>query len=204
MLLEIRECLEYDERDLPASLPELKLTYHAHLPLDLPWQEGPSAVGDAISALEQKIAFLRPRGYVLHPPALGDLSGLLRHSPGLSSMLWLENTRQCDLGEIWDEITSLGLGVCLDVGHMISYGQTELMRLPGFFDRVRILHIYGGESQRGHAGLDQLPDPVLLHDILRRMQGDETLVVEIFSPEEFERSLGLLRAWLRQWGMQHD
>jgi sugar phosphate isomerase/epimerase len=119
-------------------------------------------------------------------------------------MLWLENTRQCDLGEIWDEITSLGLGVCLDVGHMISYGQTELMRLPGFFDRVRILHIYGGESQRGHAGLDQLPDPVLLHDILRRMQGDETLVVEIFSPEEFERSLGLLRAWLRQWGMQHD
>jgi hypothetical protein len=204
MLLETRGCLDYDEHDLPASLPSLGLAFHAHLPLDLPWQDGPAAVGDAISALEQKIAFLHPRGYVLHPPAPGDLSRLLRHRPDLSSKLWLENTRQGDLGEIWGEITSLGLGVCLDVGHMISYGQAGIMSLPGFFDRVRILHIYGGESQRGHAGLDQLPDPGLLRDILRRVRGDETLVVEIFSLDELERSLGLLRSWLLQWGMQHD
>ncbi|MDY0226846.1 MAG: cobamide remodeling phosphodiesterase CbiR [Desulfomicrobium apsheronum] len=204
MLLETRGCLEYDELDLPADLPGLGLGYHAHLPLDLPWKDGPAAVGDVIFALEQKIAFLRPRGYVLHPPEPGDLSGLLRHRPGLSSKLWLENTREGDLCKLWDEIGALGLGVCLDVGHMVSYGQERVMDLPGFFERVRILHIYGGESERGHAGLDRLPDPNQLRDILLRLKGDETLVVEIFSLEELGRSLNLLQSWLLGWGLHHD
>ena len=204
MLLETRGCLEYDELDLPADLPGLGLGYHAHLPLDLPWKDGPAAVGDVIFALEQKIAFLRPRGYVLHPPEPGDLSGLLRHRPGLASRLWLENTREGDLCELWGEIGALGLGVCLDVGHMVSYGQERVMDLPGFFERVRILHIYGGESERGHAGLDRLPDPNLLRDILLRLKGDETLVVEIFSLEELGRSLNLLQSWLLGWGLHHD
>jgi len=204
MLLETRGCLDYDELDLPLNLPELGLTYHAHLPLDLPWRDGPAAVGDAIFALEQKIAFLQPRGYVLHPPEPGNLSALLRHRPALSSMLWLENTREGDLSGIWNEIRAHGLGVCLDVGHMVSYGQDSLMSLPGFFERVRILHIYGGESRRGHAGLDQLPDPGLLRDILLRVGEDTTLVVEIFSLEELGRSLSLLQSWLLQWGMHHD
>jgi len=204
MLLETRGCLDYDERDLPPDLPALGLTYHAHLPLDLPWGDGPKAVADAISGLEQKIAFLCPRGYVLHPPAPGQLSALLRQRPELAPMLWLENTGQGDLTGIWDEMTALGLGVCLDVGHMVSYGQERMMSLPGFFDRVRILHVYGGESERGHEGLANLPDPQMLRSILRRVRGDETLVVEIFSLNELERSLGLLKSWLLRWGMAYD
>jgi len=204
MLLETRGCLDYDDRDLPADLPALNLAYHAHLPLDLPWQDGPKAVADTISRLEQKIAFLCPRGYVLHPPAPGQLSDLLRQRPDLASMLWLENTGQSDLTEIWDEMTALSLGVCLDVGHLVSYGQDRIMSLPGFFDRVRILHIYGAESKQGHEGLGHLPDPGLLSDILRRVRGDETLVVEIFSLEELERSLSMLKSWLVGWGMEYD
>jgi hypothetical protein len=204
MLLETAGCLDYDQRDLPADLPTLNLAYHAHLPLDLPWSDGPKAVAKAISGLEQKIAFLVPRGYVLHPPAPGQLVGLLRERPDLASMLWLENTGQSDLTEIWDELTTLGLNVCLDVGHMVSYGQEGIMSLPGFFDRVRILHVYGAESKQGHAGLGHLPDPGLLRDILRRVRGDETLVVEIFSLDELERSLNLLKSWLLRWGMEYD
>jgi hypothetical protein len=204
MLLETAGCLDYDQRDLPADLPTLNLAYHAHLPLDLPWSDGPRAVAEAISGLEQKIAFLGPRGYVLHPPAPGQLVGLLRERPDLASMLWLENTGQSDLTEIWDELTTLGLNVCLDVGHMVSYGQEGIMSLPGFFDRVRILHVYGAESKQGHAGLGHLPDPGLLRDILRRVRGDETRVVEIFSLDELERSLNLLKSWLLRWGMEYD
>ena len=204
MLLETRGCLDYDQRDLPEDLPALNLAYHAHLPLDLPWQDGPKAVGDVISALEQKIAFLCPRGYVLHPPAPGQLSGLLKCRPDLVATLWLENTGQGDLTGIWDEMTALDLGVCLDVGHMVSYGQERIMSLPGFFDRVRILHVYGAESKQGHAGLEHLPDPELLRYILRRVRGDETLVVEIFSMKELERSLGMLKSWLLLWGMAYD
>jgi len=204
MLLETGGCLDYDERDLPEDLPSLGLRYHAHLPIDLPWEHGPGAVAEVICALEQKIAFLCPRGYVLHPPAPGQLSGLLAHRPGLASLLWLENTAQCDLIGLWDEICALNLGICLDVGHMVSYGQEGLLNLPGFYGRVRMLHVYGGESQRGHAGLDRLPDPGLLRTILQSLRGDETLVVEIFSLEELERSLSLLRSWLLEWGMEHD
>lgn len=204
MLLETGGCLDYDERDLPPGLPALGLTYHAHLPLDLPWEDGPQAVAAAVSGLEQKIAFLGPRGYVLHPPAPGRLSGLLERRPDLASRLWLENTGLSDLTEVWDEMMALGLGVCLDVGHMVSYGQEGIMDLPGFFDRVRILHVYGGESGRGHEGLDRLPDPELLRRILRQVRGDETLVVEIFSLPELERSLGLLKSWLARWGMAYD
>ncbi len=204
MLLETRGCLDYDERDLPPDLPTLGLAYHAHLPLDLPWAEGSEAVADVICALEQKIAFLCPRGYVLHPPAPGHLSGLLACRPDLASLLWLENTAQGDLTGIWDEITTLNLGICLDVGHLVSYGQQGILALPGVFDRVRILHVYGGESRLGHAGLDQLPDPGLLRDILRRVRGDATLVVEIFSRDELGHSLTLLKSWLSQWGMEHD
>ena len=204
MLLETGGCLDYDERDLPGDLPALGLSYHAHLPLDLPWEKGPKAVAEAISALEQKIAFLCPRGYVLHPPAPGQLSGLLTHRPDLASRLWLENTAQCDLVGLWDELLALNLGVCLDVGHMVSYGQEGILSLPGFYERVRILHVYGGESPGGHAGLGRLPDPGLLQDILGRVRNDLTLVVEIFSLEELERSLTLLKSWLREWGMEHD
>lgn len=204
MLLEAQGCLDYDERDLPPDLPVLGLACHAHLPLDLPWEDGPQAVAGVISGLEQKIAFLGPRGYVLHPPAPGLLSGLLACRPDLASRLWIENTGLSDLTEVWDEMGALGLGVCLDVGHMVGYGQERIMRLPGFFDRVRILHVYGGESRRGHEGLERLPDPEMLRGILRQVRGDETLVVELFSLPELERSLALLRSWLVRWGMAHD
>lgn len=204
MLLETRGCLDYDERDLPLDLPRLGLSYHAHLPVDLPWQDGAEAVSAVISGLEQKIAFLCPRGYVLHPPAPGQLSGLLARRPDLACLLWIENTGQGDLAGIWDEIGALDLGVCLDVGHLVSYGQENLLSLPGFFDRVRILHVYGGESRRGHAGLECLPDPDLLQGILQRVRRDATLVVEVFSLAELELSLGLLKSWLLEWGMEYD
>jgi hypothetical protein len=74
MLLETRGCQDYDAHDLPPDLPDLGLRYHAHLPVDLPWELGPRAVSDALSVLEQKIAFLYPCGYVLHPPSPGKLT----------------------------------------------------------------------------------------------------------------------------------
>ena len=54
MLLETQGCLDYDERDLPSDLPELGLTYHAHLPIDLRWEAGAESASAAIFALEQK------------------------------------------------------------------------------------------------------------------------------------------------------
>lgn len=204
MLLETAGCLAYDELDLPPDLSKLGLAYHAHLPVDLPWESGSGEVRAKIDALKQKIAFLNPCGYVLHPPPAGSLSALLGASPDLASGLCLENTRQSDLRDVWEEVMGLDLGVCLDVGHLVAYGQGGTLELPGFFERVRFLHVYGGESEKGHAPLDALPDPGILRDILGRVRDDCVLVVEIFSLDELERSLALLKSWLRRWGMRHD
>jgi sugar phosphate isomerase/epimerase len=204
MLLETSGCLDYDETDLPPHLAALNLSFHAHLPLDLPWEAGAAAVDRAIRGLESKIAFLGPREYVLHPPAPGRLSELLRIRPDLAARLCLENTGQSDLHEVWPEIEALELGVCLDVGHLVSYGQEATLALPGLFERVRVVHVYGGESSRGHAGLRHLPDPGLLRDILGRVRPDSVLVVEVFDLAGLSGSLALLKTWLREWRMAHD
>lgn len=201
MLLETDSCLAYDDNDLPPDLPDLGLSFHAHLPLDLPWAAGTDRVVRVLRGLERKISFLRPGAYVLHPPRPGGLSRLLAAYPGLASRLCLENVRHGDLRDIWDEIVALNLGVCLDLGHLTSYGQEKILELPGFFRRVRMLHVYGGESSGGHAELSTLPCPELLRDILVCLEDGATIVVEVFRLEELRRSLALLHRWLEQWGM---
>lgn len=204
MLLETAGCLAYDRQDLPADLPETGLRFHAHLPLDLPWQQGVKAVLARLAGLEQKIAFLQPHGYVLHPPVPDDLEAVLRARPDLPSVLCLENTAQSDLGEVWEQVRAWNLGVCLDVGHLVSYRQDHILRYPGLFEQIRMLHVYGGESAKGHAGLHFLPEPLLLRTILEKVRPDCVLVVEVFRFEELRSSLTLLRSWLDAWGLSHD
>lgn len=204
MLLETKGCLAYDHQDLPPDLPTLGLTYHAHLPLDLPWDQGADYVLNSIQALKQKIAFLQPQAYVLHPPPSGFLSWLATKDPLLLRQLCLENIKNNDLSQLWDEILALDLGVCLDLGHLISYGQERILDFPGFFHQLRMLHVYGGETDQGHLSLEALPDPLVLRDILRAMHHDCVLVVEIFNWDQLCSSLTLLRTWLDQWGFEHD
>lgn len=204
MLLETQGCLDYDELDLPPGLADLGLSYHAHLPVDLPWERGTVEVLRTLCDLERKIAFVSPGSYVLHPPRPRDLEDVLRLRPDLGSRLCLENTRDSDLSEMWPVIEAYDLGVCLDLGHLVSYGQEQLLRSPFVHERIRIMHVYGGESPAGHAGLDRLPDPELLRRIVTRLTRPCVLVVEVFRMDEFVISLNLLRSWLNSWGLNHD
>lgn len=204
MLLETRSCLGYDDQDLPPYLHKLGLNYHAHLPLDLPWEQGVPAVDEALGALERKIAFVHPWGYVLHPPQPHDLEHLLGLRPDLKNMLCLENIKNHDLSAQWPVIKAHNLGVCLDLGHLVSYNQDRLLLQSDFFAHLKIMHVYGGESARGHAGLDHLPNPDLLRQILQQLTRSCTLVVEVFDMHELRRSLALLRSWLDAWGMNYD
>lgn len=202
MLLETSGCLAYSSEDLPASLTKMGLTFHAHLPVDLPWQSGVAHVKSVLCALYDKVAFLKPWGYVLHPPELAYLASLCTAEPERACLLCLENTHAGDLVELWPLIREYGLGVCLDVGHLVSYRQWNMLKLPGFFEHVRIMHVYGGEEKSGHLGLEHC-DPVLLNDLL--LAGcPRVLVVELFSWDTWIQSLRLLQSWLTQWGMTFD
>lgn len=179
MLLETQACLAYDQHDLPPDLPNLGLSYHAHLPLDLPWHLGVPAVAACLQQLCAHIAFLHPWGYVLHPPDPEALEELMWTWPELGHKLLLENTGRADLTAVWPIIQRHNLGVCLDIGHLLSYGHNSMLMLPQFFSHVRLLHVYGGETSAGHLDLEALPNPAWLRDILLQISQDCVAVLEL-------------------------
>jgi hypothetical protein len=75
LFFQTEACLAYGEEDLPPSLAGLPLSWHLHLPLDLPWDRGAEATARTVAALADKAAFLAPRGMVLHPPPGPGLLG---------------------------------------------------------------------------------------------------------------------------------
>ncbi|MGE9985426.1 cobamide remodeling phosphodiesterase CbiR [Desulfovibrio sp. SGI.169] len=138
-LFEARPCLAYDEKDIAPALADLPLRCHVHLPVDLPWPTGhaatPGAAVDLALAVCAKAVRLKPGLAVLHPPegAPARKRALLRafasrwqaRSP---VPLLLENVDSCDVLELGESFLSdHGLGLCLDVGHLLGYAQKRLL-----------------------------------------------------------------------------
>ena len=97
VMFETRSSLLYDEKDLPHWLKELKLSYNIHLPLDLPWHEGPSYVLEIIRRLIDKVLFLSPNSFVLHPPEekrlFSDLVELMEKKNVSLEKFFIENIK---------------------------------------------------------------------------------------------------------------
>jgi sugar phosphate isomerase/epimerase len=204
IFFETASSLSYTEEDLPASLAELGLSYHLHLPLDLDWQAGPEAAFESVRQLVSKVAFLRPRCFVLHPPrdpdALAAFLRLWRAAGWSEDLLYLENIKGNDLAGLWPLIRSTGCRVCLDLGHLLEYGQQGLLALPGIEERISMLHLYAPEQGR-HTSLASLSPPgrELLRHLLQRACRDTVMVLEVFSWPEFQDSLDIFTTWFRKW-----
>ena len=198
-------CLAYTGADLPKSLDALPVRWHMHLPLDLPWDNGPQAVAGIILALAAKVAGLAPWAYVLHPPGEADelrMNGaeqlrclaLALAQGGLNpKALLVENIQGRDLEAMWPVVRELGLGVCLDLGHMLERGQEEFLDLPGLWAHTRMLHLNAPDPAKPgrHAALDRL-DPAgraLLGRMLGAFAPGGSVVLELFSPGELFDSL---------------
>jgi hypothetical protein len=194
-------CLAYGEADLPQSLGELPVRWHLHLPLDLPWDlpmgRGPQQVAETILALAEKIAGLAPWAYVLHPPReadqLRELVLLLSERGLRPESLLVENIQGDDLARMWPVVRELGLGVCLDLGHMLKRGQEEFLTLPGLWAHTRMLHLNAPDVARPgrHAALDHLDATgrALLGRMLAAFAPGGSVVLELFSPRELFDSL---------------
>jgi len=203
LLFEGEACLAYTERDLPPDLAELDVAWHAHLPLDLPWERGLDAAWSVLDRLLDKIAFLRPRSFVLHPPAgpglLVPLARRLRDRGVDPADVLLENVEESDLCARWDEAREGGFSACLDLGHILAYGQHAVLDLPGLGDAVRMAHIYGPEGgrHRSLARLDQSGRELLRYILETFSPG--TVVVEVFEEMGFFESIELLAKWMARW-----
>ena len=210
-LFESAACLNYTDKDIPRELAGLNLGFHVHLPLDYDWTAGAEEVFSLTTRLLQKVQFLGPDKFVLHPP--GEIQQLaifaeLWQKSALSVYnqqdLLVENIDENDLTGCWDVVCAKNLGVCLDLGHILAYNQWSLLDLPTLWERVRLLHVYGLEKDKKHYGLEELNEEgkELLRCILDRVRGGTTLVLEVFSLAEFVSSKRMLSDWLHSWGIE--
>lgn len=135
-------CLAYTEADLPRA-GQFDLDFHIHLPMDLPWRDGPRRVADACLALAAKAAHLAPRSFVLHPPQEpADLEGFVKaFRAGHPGRVLLENIEGRGVDDLPGLARDLDLGLCLDLGHLLAYKQQSLVEAllkdSGVFEEQR-------------------------------------------------------------------
>jgi len=207
LFFETDSCLNYTESDLPPDLSNLAVTWHVHLPLDLPWEQGLDTVWTKLTGLMDKAAHIAPRVYVLHPPTipgmLAPLAERLREA-GIDPVdILLENVEETDLTAMWKDARDGGYSTCLDLGHILAYGQHSILDLPGLWDTVRMLHVYApdtrGNSGR-HTSLANLNKngQELLRTMLEHFRGD-TVTMEIFNEKGIFESVDLLAEWISGW-----
>lgn len=196
-LFEAEACLAY-----PASmwteLASLPLAYHLHFPLDLQW--GALATQVCLS-LANRGRPLSPRAYVLHPPpARTQLCSFVHawEAAGFEkNLLLLENTPGCSLEQTASLAYGIGLGLCVDLGHLLLAGEGLT---PDILAKCGMLHLSCPEvTPRGHRhlGLERL-DAAGRESCLALLQGapQARRMVEVFSWDEVAASA--------QWLAAHD
>ena len=218
LFLETAASLAYTKTDLPPSLASLPLSFHVHLPVDLPPCGSQSAT--LCHRLMEKVAFLQAKRAVLHPlpaPALGsepdpemlatagkylrDFSRIWKERGRDTGDILLENTRQCDLTALLPVIAAEGFSLCLDTGHALAWNQTALFTLPEILTRVRMVHCSApgkGEAKGRHLPLTALSPrrAAALRSMLFSVSQTTVYMLELFTTDDFFKSLPVLRSWL--------
>lgn len=221
---ETATCLAYGEKDLPGSLAELPFTWHVHLPLDLPWQDG-AAAAEAALALMDKVAFLHARRAVVHLPeglaqAKASAAGVRswedfvtrwQDSGRDSRDILLENQPGDEPRILLDLAQSYGAGLCLDFSHWLMSRGPEVPPDQAFLQRVGLMHLNApGPMGTGHSALTELStaERAWSSSVVRKLfagpaqnsartpQDNTLIMLEIFSWEKIVASLPLLQAWL--------
>ncbi|GAB6177238.1 cobamide remodeling phosphodiesterase CbiR [Desulfobaculum senezii] len=201
LFFESQSCLEYTPQDLPPWLAGLDLSYHVHLPLDLPWGEGADAAWAIVQELVEKAAYLSPRAYVLHPPAdaatMGRFAELWRGAGYDPADLLLENIDTCNLRAHLPYVAQWGVSLCLDLGHMLAYEQ-EFLADEVDYGAVRMLHLNAPGENGRHLPLTALDDNgrALLQKQLDALRPDAVITVELFTERDVMDSAHVLLTML--------
>lgn len=175
------------------------LALHLHLPADLPWDEGGGATGEVAVAVMKAFAAVRPRFGVLHPPGgegaaarLEAFARVWREALPMAALL-LENTRDQDLLALEPWITASGCGVCLDVGHVLAFGQEALLDRPELMARVALTHWSAPGRGDEHRPLTELtPAQRAVARVAGARTGRARPLIEVFDWAGIEASLPVL------------
>lgn len=201
---EAQPCLAYGVKDLPSNLKNLDLSWHIHLPIDLPWEAGGRAAAAIALALLGKVAYLLPWAAVLHPPHSPQAALLLRdfaqlwreHSP---LPLLLENIDTSSLTELQTVIHEADYGLCLDVGHALGYAQHTLLDSTPLMQKVVLVHWSAPGKQDQHLPLTSFTQAE--YDAARcvalQLPASARHLLEIFHWDGVEASAPVLKTLLQ-------
>ncbi len=202
---------------LASLADEHDLTYTVHLPLDA--ELGNSDESVRLRSVEKCRKVIRltqtlqPFGYLLHlqgrrpgrEPADDleswkaslDESILQLLDDGLPPDALCVETLAYPYEHVWNLVQRRGLAACLDIGHIVMGGYDLAAYLETYLPRCRVVHLHGIREGRDHRDIGGLAKPVLasVWNALRSAaaQRQRVLTLEIFSQDDFSRSMDILR-----------
>jgi sugar phosphate isomerase/epimerase len=106
-----------------------------------------------------------------------------------------------DLAWLWPVIERYGLSIALDVGHLQRDGRDLREQVRRFLPHTRIVQWHGTEpGGRDHRSLTHFPrgEARWLLETLLTSGFDGTLTLEVFRPDDFESSLGIVHELLAE------
>lgn len=194
---------------------EFDIRYNVHLPTDICLAAGSITervrAADTVKRVIDLTAGLNPTTCTLHLPYTGNGYGEDAVSRWEAALLE-SCEKMLDTGidpagisletldyplHLLDRVIShFGFSVCLDLGHLLLYGEDPAEAFSRYGDITTMIHLHGVDGGKDHLALSRMAPPVLT-EILAMLKGfDKSLSLEVFSYEKLTDSLQCLnRFW---------
>jgi sugar phosphate isomerase/epimerase len=185
---------------------EAGLRYNVHLPLDIDIASGDARVRrSSLDTLERILDLalpLDPTSFILHvlkDPAMDPARWKDTVRASLSALRepasqFAVETLGWDLREIDDILRELGFSICIDVGHLVLYGDDVPATFEQFSGRVTMIHLHGVRDGKDHQALDKMDmaERAMIARTIRGAGYTRGLSLEVFSREDFEGSIEVM------------
>lgn len=196
-------------REMARLASDLDLTYNVHLPADLFFGDPDVALRRQFCAtvlrFYERLLPLHPTAYILHldsRKADGQVeedesawrsrvheSLEFMMEQGLDLRRVLVENLEFSLKRLVPLVATFGLGLCLDVGHLLRYKHDVAEHLKLFLPLSSMVHLHGVNDGHDHCGLEYIPPQEwgLIGQALRDYRGGVS--VEVFSLDDLAPSL---------------
>ena len=198
------------------------LTYSIHLPLDVYLGSADTAIRErSVEKCRRVIELtqvLNPSAYVMHAEAGPGINingfsdrekkgfahnfhaSLERLFSGISvqSSEFCVETLNYPLEILDDVVSSFGLSVTLDIGHLELYGYPVRGHLGKYLSRARVLHMHGIKEGKDHKGLQYMRPEILnmvMQVLFENPDSKRVFTMEVFTEKDFKSSCAELRKY---------
>ncbi|MBU1195862.1 MAG: TIM barrel protein [Proteobacteria bacterium] len=200
--------------DLLAAAQDLDLTYNIHLPTDISLTceslVKRQQAADMYLKVIERFEKLQPTTHTLHL----DMPETVKNS---DRQMWQENahdglekllsggmhpdifsieTLDYPFSIVEPLVNAFNLPVCMDLGHLIKYGDNIQEIYQAHQSRIPVMHLHGvefsGDTVKDHTRLDRMPETAFrtILDILETYPG--VVSIEVFNLENLKLSMKFL------------